>query len=135
MMQGQGALVHHVQEHTPFLGSHLCLCPQHLEGCEHAVQRCARFMPEKCEDIRRELLHFLKGPEAHVDPHFSHEFLFIKGLGDIVVGPGFIPLQALCDECPGGYHDNFDMAEGRMRPEPSTCLVAPNPRHHNVQED
>ena len=22
-----------------------------------------------------------------------------------------------------------------MRPEPSTCLVAPNPRHHNVQED
>jgi hypothetical protein len=92
-------------------------------------------MPKKCEDVRRELLHFLKGSEAHMDPHFGHEFLFIKGLGDIVVGPGLIPLQALCDERPGGYHDNFAMAEVRMPPQPPTCFVAANPRHHNVQED
>jgi hypothetical protein len=92
-------------------------------------------MPEQCENVRRELLYFLKGPETHVNPYFCHEFLFIKGLGDIVVGPGLIPLQALCDERPGGYHDNLDMAEGRMRPDPPTRLIAPNPRHHNVQED
>jgi hypothetical protein len=27
------------------------------------------------------------------------------------------------------------MAEGRMRPDPPTRLIAPNSRHHNVQED
>src|SRR5205823_4994893 len=135
VMQGDGALVYHVQEHAPFLGSHLSLCPEHLEGCQHAVQRCACFMPEQCEDIRCALLHFLKRSEAHMDPHFCHEFLFIKGFGDIVVSPGLIPLQALRNERPGGYHDDFNMAEGRMCPDPPTCLVAPNPRHHNVQED
>src|SRR5437016_7644184 len=30
VMQGDGALVYHVQEHAAFLGSHLSLCPEHL---------------------------------------------------------------------------------------------------------
>src|SRR5579883_1797831 len=64
-----------------------------------------------------------------------HQFLEAKRLGQVIVGPGIQPRDAIAHVVFGGEHQDGNILRGRVGAQPSANLQAVHPRQHNIQDD
>ena len=82
----------------------------------------------------RETVGSRKRPEYHLTEAGADLFDVVKGLGDLVVGPGRVAGKPFFGGRPRGDEDDLRRDAVRRGQDPTTRFVAVETRHHDVEQ-